>query len=85
MGLLVWRFLALVISALSLGPSFAHALEALPRLTVWSPELWREATVFNGQFQLFGILGGPLDGGAILVAGILAYWVRKDRPDFGSR
>ena len=77
MGWLVLRCLTLVIAALSLGPSFAHLLEAAPRLTVWSPELWRDATVFNGQYRLFGILGGPLDGGAILLAGALAYGLRK--------
>lgn len=32
-------FATLLFTALSLGPSFAHVLEALPRLTVWSPEL----------------------------------------------
>lgn len=82
MRLTVWKCLTLVIAALSLGPSFAHLLEAPPRLSVWPPELWREATVFNGQYQLFGLLGGPLDGGAILVAAVLAYAMRRDRPGF---
>jgi hypothetical protein len=27
--------ICLVLTALSLGPSYAHVLEALPRLTVW--------------------------------------------------
>lgn len=82
MTLLAWRFAALLIAALSLGPSFAHLLEAPPRLKVWPPELWRETTVFNGQFKLFGILGGPLDGGVILVVGILAFLMRHERPAF---
>lgn len=77
-----WSLAALVITALSLGPSFAHVLEAPPRLTRWPPELWREATVFNGQFQLFAIVGGPLDIGAILVTAVLAYTLRHDRPSF---
>lgn len=76
MGLLIWRFLALLITALSLGLSFAHLLEAPPRLTVWPPELWREATVFPGQFRLFGLLGGPIDIGAALVLAVLAYLTR---------
>lgn len=70
--------LTLTIAALSLGPSFAHVLEALPRLTVWSPELWREATVFNGQFSLFAKVGAPLDIAAILLPGLLAYVARGD-------
>lgn len=78
MGWLILRCLTLVIGALSLGGSFAHLLEAAPRLMIWSPELWREATVFNGQYRLFGILGGPLDIGAILLAGVLAYGLRKE-------
>ena len=78
----IWSLATLVVAALSLGPSFAHVLEAPPRLTVWPPELWREATVFHGQFLLFGILGGPLDGGAILAAAVLAYLLRDRRRSF---
>lgn len=78
----IGSLVALTIAALSLGPSFAHVLEAPPRLMVWTPELWREATVFNGQFRLFGILGGPLDIGAILAVAALAYGLRGDRGRF---
>lgn len=79
-GFFWWALLAIAVMALSLGPSFAHLLEAPPRLTVWSPELWREATVFNGQFALFATVGAPLDVGAILVGGVLALLLRHDRP-----
>jgi hypothetical protein len=82
MTLMLWRLAALVLAALSLGPSFAHVLEAPPRLLKWSPELWREATVFNGQFQLFGKLGGPLDGGVVAATAVLAFLVRDQRPGF---
>ena len=82
MALRIWSLVTLVVAALSLGPSFAHVLEAPPRLMVWTPELWREATVFNGQFLLFGILGGPLDGGAILSSAALAYLLRNQRRTF---
>jgi hypothetical protein len=64
----VWSFFAILVMALSLGPSFAHLLEAPPRLTAWPPELWREATVFHGQFAYFAIVGAPLDVGAIALA-----------------
>jgi hypothetical protein len=71
--------IAIVMAALSLGPSFAHVLESLPRLSWWAPELWREATVFNGQFILFAYIGGPLDVAAIASAAILAYVLRRNR------
>ena len=74
--------ISLLLSALSLGPSFAHVLEAPPRLFVWSPELWREATVFNGQFALFAKIGGPLDVAAIVATFFLAYLVASERPAF---
>jgi hypothetical protein len=75
-----WSLLTLLVASLSLGPSFAHVLESYPRLTMWSPELWREATVFNGQFMLFALVGAPLDLGAILAAAVLAFLLRRERP-----
>ncbi|RWN53064.1 DUF1772 domain-containing protein [Mesorhizobium sp.] len=80
--LLFWSILAAVVAALSLGPSFAHVLESAPRLTKWSPSLWREATVFNAQFQLFAVIGAPLDLAAIGCPGLLAWMLRNDRPAF---
>ena len=70
---------AVVIAALSLGLSFAHVLEAPPRLNIWPPELWRETTVFNGQFKFFAVLGGPLDVAAVLAPAALAFALRGTR------
>ncbi|PTE08290.1 hypothetical protein [Mesorhizobium helmanticense] len=78
--LLFWSILTATVAALSLGPSFAHVLESLPQLTKWSPSLWREATVFNGQFLLFLVIGAPLDLAAIGCPGLLAWMLRDDRP-----
>jgi hypothetical protein len=77
------RVAALLVTALSLGPSFAHVLEAPPRLLRWSPQLWREATVFNGQYQLFGSIGGALDGAAVLVTATMAFVMRANTDAFG--
>ena len=74
-----WAVLTSLVAALSLGPSFAHVLESVPRMTVWSPELWREATVFNGQFQLFAVVGAPLDLSAIVLPAVLAFLLRGQR------
>jgi hypothetical protein len=76
--LLFWSVLTALVAALSLGPSFAHVLESLPRLTRWSPALWREATVFNGQFVLFAVIGAPLDIAAILCPALLAWMLRGE-------
>ncbi len=78
----VSSFFAILVMALSLGPSFAHLLEAPPRLTAWPPELWREATVFHGQFAYFAIVGAPLDVGAIVLGAIMTVVVRRRRPAF---
>jgi len=76
-------FVTAIVAALSLGPSFAHVLEAPPRLTVWSPELWRETTVFQAQFWTFAVIGAPLDLAAIVLTAVLAAFLRRDRPAFG--
>ena len=82
MRLLVAKTLALVIAAMSLAPSFAHALESHPRLMIWPPELWRDATVFNAQFWLFAAIGAPIDISAILVPAGLTILLRGQRPQF---
>lgn len=77
------RFGSLLLAALSLGPSFAHVLEAPPRLTQWPAELWREATVFNGQYQYFAFVGGPLDVAIVIVSAVYAYVARRRSSGFG--
>jgi hypothetical protein len=81
-GRLVLCLATILVMALSLGPSFAHLLEAGPRLTIWSPELWREATVFNSQFMWFAIVGGPIDIGAVVLGAILAFVLRREKVPF---
>jgi len=77
-----FNVLAITVAALSLGLSFAHVAEALPRLFAWSPELWREATVFGGQYTTFAPAGAALDLGAILLTAVVAYSVRGERRRF---
>jgi hypothetical protein len=79
--LLSWSVLTAVVAALSFGPSFAHVLEAPPRLA-WPPDLWRETTVFNAQFWLFAAVGAPLDIAAILCPGVLSFLLWHDTPAF---
>lgn len=72
----------LFLAALSLGPSYAHVLEAGPRLAVWSPELWREATVFNRRFEYFAVVGAPVDLAAIVASFALSFLFYGRRPAF---
>jgi hypothetical protein len=74
----LWAWLTALVAALSLGPSFAHVLEAQPRLSVWSPQLWRETTVFNAQFQYFLTVGAPLDILAIVFPAVLLFLLRHE-------
>ncbi|MGB3391238.1 MAG: DUF1772 domain-containing protein [Pseudaminobacter sp.] len=76
-----WSLLTAIVAVLSLGPSFAHVLEAAPRLS-WPPDLWRETTVFNAQFWLFAAVGAPFDLAAIALPAGLAWLLRRDRTAF---
>src|SRR5690349_8066166 len=75
------RLGALILAALSLGPSFAHLLERPPRMA-WPPELWMATTVFGDQFAWFGRVGAILDPATILVLLLLAWLTRRRRPAF---
>lgn len=77
-----WSLLTALIVALSLGPSFAHVLEAWPRLTVWPPELWRETTVFGQQFVFFAYVGAPMDVAAVVAPAVLAAMLHGERRSF---
>jgi hypothetical protein len=81
-SLFLWALITAAVAALSLGPSFAHVLESVPRLAQWSPELWRETTVFNAQFWLFAAIGAPLDLCAIAFPAVLALMLHDDRRAF---
>ena len=71
---------SVVLTALSLGPSYAHVLEAPPRLAIWPAELWRDAMVFHRQFEWFALIGAPVDLAAIIAAIALAFVVRDRKP-----
>jgi hypothetical protein len=78
----VLNLAALVLAALSLAPSYAHVLEAPPRLGDWPPELWREATVFHGQFAWFAIVGAPIDVVTVVILAVFAFVLRGERGPF---
>ncbi|PSJ55667.1 hypothetical protein [Kumtagia ephedrae] len=81
--LFLWSLLTALVAALSFGPSFAHVLESVPRIQLWSPELWRETTVFNQQYRLFAVVGAPVDLLAIITPAVLTLMLRGQSPAFG--
>lgn len=74
MSLRVWRFIVLVLAALTVGMKFAHLLELFPKLQ-WDAELYVQ--VQTSLYQVFGTLGPVIDVGAVLSAFALAYWVHR--------
>jgi hypothetical protein len=74
-----WRFIALLLAALTMGMHFAHVLELQAKLQ-WGPELY--LAVQTSLYGLFGSLGPVLEVGALIAVSILAYLVRHKRPVF---
>lgn len=74
-----WRFIALILAALTMGMHLAHALELPPKLQ-WEPGLY--LAVQTSLYGLFGTLGPILEIGALISVAILAFLVRHRRPAF---
>jgi hypothetical protein len=68
-----WWFIALTLTALTLGLAFAHVLELRPKLG-YDPALYLilHRTLYGG----FGTIGGAIDVGAVLPSLVLVYVVR---------
>lgn len=81
MFLRTWRFITLILVALSLGMSFCHALELLPKMS-YNGSLY--VTLQNSLYLLFGPPGPGafIEPGAVLAALVLLFLVRKRRPAF---
>lgn len=72
------RTLVLVLSALTLGMTFAHVLELPPRLA-YEAELWTTLTQPNALYRYFGVVGGPLEIIAVIACVALAFAIRPHR------
>ena len=75
MLLKTWRFMTVILTALSTGLSFAHLLELPPRVFYFDAKLW-VATTTRGLYALFGTAGAVTEIGSILSAIVLAYLLR---------
>jgi hypothetical protein len=76
MSLRVWRFLALLLTALSLTMESAHVLE-LPQKMQYDAQMY---TAVNGTlYRYFAIIGGVYQLSSIAAAAIVLFLVRKQR------
>lgn len=79
MLLTAWRFITIMLTALTMGMAFCHLLEMPARLT-WDASLWVTTTVPGGLYWLFGTVGAFIDVGSWVTAGVLVLLVRKRLP-----
>jgi uncharacterized membrane protein len=80
MFLRTWRFITLILAALTMGTAYAHALE-LPAKMNYDATLW--TTINQSLYWGFGHIGGPIEGITVfLAAPILTFLVRKRQPAF---
>jgi Domain of unknown function (DUF1772) len=78
-SLRIWRFVTLLLSALSLTMESAHVLE-LPQKMQYDAQMY--SAVNTTLYRYFAIIGGIYQIGSILAAVFLAFLVRKRRPSF---
>jgi Domain of unknown function (DUF1772) len=78
----IWRFVTLMLTALSVGMALCHLME-LPARRNYAPALWSRVTNVEGTYRLFGPpVGASIEGGALITAVVLSIFVRKRRPAF---
>jgi hypothetical protein len=82
MFLKVWRFLAIMLAALTLGLGFCHLMQ-LPSRLAWDQYLWVASTVQGGLHAAFGSVGAMIDVTAVIVLALNAYFVKEHgRPGY---
>jgi hypothetical protein len=76
----IWRFLTLLLVALSLGMAFCHALELVPKMR-YGAALY--LTLQRTLYLLFGApVGASIEVGAVASTIVLVVLVRHRRPAF---
>lgn len=74
MTLRAWYFVTLILTALLMGTSFGHTLEMPAKMKV-DGTLWM--TFQHTLYPYFAYIGAPVELGAIIVAGILSFLLRR--------
>jgi hypothetical protein len=80
MRLRVWRFITLLLAALSLTMESAHVLE-LPQKMQFNAQMY--AAINSSLYRWFAIVGAAYQLGSMAAAAGLAFLVRRHRPSFG--
>lgn len=75
----IWRLLAVMLTALSLGPALGHLLE-LPAKMLYSGAMW--LTVSHTLYATFGTVGALFEVSSVVSVIVLAYLVRHRHPAF---
>ena len=70
MPIKAWRFVSIMLTALSAGLSFCHLLELPPRVFYFDAQLWITITT-KGLYYLFGTVGAVIEVGSVLTAIVL--------------
>jgi hypothetical protein len=73
----IWYFLALLTTALVMGMSFAHTLEAPAKLKIEGP-FW--VGIQHTLYRTFASIGGAVELGAIVLTIALAVSLRREPP-----
>ena len=82
MLLKVTRFVAIMLTALTLGAGFCHLMQ-LPARIGWDQYLWVGSTVQGGLYAMFGSVGAVIFVATVIALALLAYFVREHgRPGF---
>jgi Domain of unknown function (DUF1772) len=74
-----WRFITIILVALTMGMAFCHTLE-LPAKIQYDRGLY--VTLQNSLYLSFGTIGAVIEVGALLAALVLSFLVRKHRTAF---
>jgi hypothetical protein len=76
MFLKVWRFLAVMLAALTLGLGFCHLMQ-LPARMAWDQYLWVASTVQGGLYAWFGSVGAMIVVINVIVLALNAYFAKE--------
>jgi len=79
MSLKLWRFITIMLVALSMCTAFSHLMEMPPKLR-YDGAMW--LTLLQSLYSVFGTVGAFFEVGALVTTVVLAFMVRRRHPAF---